>query len=61
MTNSPADSLKVLEGKTITKVSVHGVNSVTFETNEGNFQVEVESVLPSLGVYGLQCTEVDKG
>lgn len=57
MSNSPTDSLKMLEGKTITRVRIFGVNAVTVETNEGTFEIETEAVQPTHGIYGIRCTE----
>lgn len=60
MSSKPTDTLRMLEGKTIKTVHINGVNSVTFETDDGDFQLEVESVLPQFNVYGIQCTKSQK-
>ncbi len=55
---SPSDSLKLLEGKTIKLVKAHSVNSVTIVTECGQkFEIETEAVIPSMSIYGMNCTQ----
>lgn len=54
-----ADTLKALQGETISSVNVLGVNAVVIETLSGKkFMLEVESIMPTLGVYGLVCESI---
>lgn len=59
--NSVIDSMKLLEGKTIAKVHVHGVNCATIETDkEEFFMVESIRVCGMLPVYGIEVTQMSK-
>ena len=50
-----------LEGKTIAKVRLHGVNCVSVETTDGHFyMVETICVLPSLQLHGVECRTATK-
>lgn len=60
-TSAPTDTFSMLEGKTIKTVRIHGVNCVSFETEDGKFfMAETVCVLPTLGLYGMEMSETTK-
>jgi hypothetical protein len=61
MGKTMTDSFRQLEGKKIVKVNPHGLNAVSFETEDGKyFMAETECALPTLQLYGVRLTEVTK-
>lgn len=55
------DFMKQLEGKTIAKVRIHGVNCASVETTDGKFyMVSTVCVLPTLSLYGIDVEEVSR-
>jgi predicted methyltransferase len=55
------DFMKQLEGKTIARVRIHGVNCASLETTEGKFyMLATECILPTLSLYGVEMHEVSK-
>lgn len=53
------DSFKKLEGKTIKKVEILGVNFVTLEMEDGSlYSVETICVLPSLNLSGIEVIDI---
>jgi hypothetical protein len=61
MNNDPTNTFKMLQGRTIKRVHLHGINCVTLETTDGKwFRVETVCILPSLGVYGMEVVETNE-
>ena len=52
------DGFVNLQGKTISRVNLHGVNCVSLEMSDGtSYMLNVESILPSLNLYGMVCEQ----
>jgi hypothetical protein len=59
MENSIANSFLQLKDKKIIHVEVHGINSVSLKTEDGNYRIEIVCVLPNLGLYGMEVIPED--
>ena len=47
-----------LQGKTVARVNLHGVNCVSLEMSDGTcYMLNTECIRPSLQLYGIACEQ----